>query len=157
MLTQEHLAFTDRMAAFYAREYGFPPVAGRVLGYLLICEPADQTIAEISSALMASRTAITNAITLLTSYHVVRRTRSAGQRVDHISLDPRALDPTGFAAAAYTQQAGLAREAIDLLRDDDAQRRSILAGAAAFYTFLAERLPALLTEWHAQRDQFRNP
>ena len=49
------LAFLNRAGDFYAREYGFPPVAGRLLAYLLICQPPEQTIAELSEALLASR------------------------------------------------------------------------------------------------------
>jgi hypothetical protein len=152
MLNPDALAFTDRMADFYAREYGFPPVAGRVLGYLLICQPPEQTIAGLSQALLASRSAITGAVALLARYHAVHRTRSAGQRMDHITLDPRALDPTGFAGATYQEQAKLAREALAMLADGPSQRRSMIAEGAAFYDFLAERMPALLTEWHARRD-----
>jgi hypothetical protein len=156
MLDSDALAFTDRMADFYAREYGFPPVAGRVLGYLLICQPPEQTVAGLSEALLASRSAITGAVALLARYHVVRRTRSAGQRMDHITLDPRALDPTGFAGAIYQEQATLAREALAMLEDGPSGRRSMIEEGAAFYDFLAERMPALLTEWHARRDQL-NP
>ncbi|MFD0734025.1 GbsR/MarR family transcriptional regulator [Planotetraspora mira] len=152
MTTPDELAFTDRMAHFYAREYGFPPVAGRVLGYLLICRPPQQTIDEIGAALLASRSAVTGAVTLLAGHHVVRRSRSAGQRVDHVTLDPRALDPTGFAGATYQEQATLAREALDLLEEGPSERRSMLEEGAAFYDFLAERMPALLSEWHARRD-----
>jgi hypothetical protein len=149
--TADQLAFTDRMAHFYAREYGFPPVAGRVLGYLLICQPPEQTIAELSEALLASRSAITGAVGRLADHHVVRRTRSVGQRVDHVTLDPRALDPTGFAGATYQQQATLAREALDLLEEGPTVRRSMLEEGVAFYDFLAEKMPALLTEWHSRR------
>jgi hypothetical protein len=151
MPNDDEIAFTDRVAGFYAREYGFPPVAGRLLGYLLICQPPQRTIAELSEELQASRTAITGAVTLLERYHAVRRTRSAGQRADHVGLDPRALDPTGFAADSYRTQAALAREALDLLTDDESGRRAMIAEAAEFYDFLAERMPALLAEWNARR------
>ena len=156
MLDSDALAFTDRMADFYAREYGFPPVAGRVLGYLLICQPPEQTVAGLSEALLASRSAITGAVALLARYHAVRRTRSAGQRMDYVTLDPRALDPTGFAGATYQEQATLAREALAMLEDGPSERRSMIEEGAAFYDFLAERMPALLTEWHARRGQL-NP
>jgi hypothetical protein len=155
MLNDEEVAFTDRVAQFYAREYGFPPVAGRLLGYLLICRPPRQTLTELSEALQASRTAITTAVALLERYHAVRRTRSAGQRADHVDLDPRTLDPTGFAGESYRTQAVLAREALGLLAEADTPRRAMITEAAAFYDFLAERMPALLAEWHAQRDQIR--
>ncbi|GAA3532247.1 hypothetical protein GCM10022419_009110 [Nonomuraea rosea] len=151
MTSPAELAFTDRVAHFYAREYGFPPVAGRVLGYLFICRPPQQTIAELSEALLASRSAITGAVALLAGHNVVRRTRSAGQRVDHVTLDPRALDPSGFAGEMYKEQAAIARTALDLLEEDDSERRRMLEEGAAFHDFLAERMPALLTEWHAKR------
>jgi hypothetical protein len=151
MLNHDEAAFTDRVAVFYAQEYGFPPVAGRLLGYLLICQPPRQTVADLSEELQASRTAITSAIALLERYHAVHRTRSAGQRADLVGLDPRALDPTGFAAESYRTQAELAREALRLSPDDESGRRAVIAEAAQFYDFLAERMPALLAEWLAQR------
>ncbi|TYB59501.1 MarR family transcriptional regulator [Nonomuraea sp. PA05] len=151
--TPEQLAFTDRVADFYAREYGFPPVAGRVLGYLFVCRPPQQTIAEIAEALLASRSAITGAVTLLSGHNVVRRFRSAGQRVDHVTLDPRALDPGGFAGEIYREQADLARTALGLLEDGDSERRAMLEEGLAFYEFLAERMPALRAEWHARRKE----
>ena len=156
MPNAEELAFTDRMAAFYAREHGFPPVAGRVLGYLLICQPAEQSIGDLGQALLASRTAITGAVSLLQGYRVVRRARTAGQRLDHVTVDPQALDPTGFAEATYREQAALAREALGLLEPGPSERRSMLQEAAAFFDFLAERMPKLLDEWHTMRDQLRH-
>jgi hypothetical protein len=142
----------NRAGDFYAREYGFPPVAGRLLAYLLICQPPEQTIAELSEALLASRSAITGAVRLLMGHAAVQRSRSVGQRVDHVSVDPRALDPKGFAAAPYEEQGSLARAALALLPDAASPRRAILEEAGAFYDFLAEKLPALLIEWRARRD-----
>src|SRR6516165_10133940 len=130
MLNDAEAAFTDRVASLYARQYGFPPVAGRLLGYLLICQPPQRTIADLAEELQASRTAITAAVSLLERYHAVRRTRSAGQRFDHVGRDPRALDPTGFAAESYQAQAALARQALDLLTDGEPQRRAMIAEAA---------------------------
>ena len=153
MLNDAETAFTDRVASLYAREYGFPPVAGRLLGYLLICQPPQRTIAELSEELRASRTAITAAASLLERYHAVRRTRSAGQRSDHVGLDPQALDPTGFAAESYQAQAALARQALDLLTDGESGRRAMITEAAEFYEFLAERMPALLADWLARRSR----
>ena len=153
MLNDAEAAFTDRVASLYARQYGFPPVAGRLLGYLLICQPPQRTIADLAEELQASRTAITAAVSLLERYHAVRRTRSAGQRSDLVGLDRRALDPTGFAAESYQAQAALARQALDLLTDGESGRRAMIAEAAEFYDFLAERMPALLTDWLAQRSR----
>ena len=45
MPRDEQITFADHMGRHYARRYGFPPMAGRVLGYLLVCEPREQSIA----------------------------------------------------------------------------------------------------------------
>jgi hypothetical protein len=154
MATTAELAFADRAGSFYAREYGFPPVTGRLLGYLVVCDPAQQTIADLAEALLASRSAITGAVKSLEGYHAVRRTRAAGDRVDRISIDPAAgLAPKGFDAALYREQAELAREALDLLAPDaPTARRAALEEAAAFYDFLARRLPEVLEEWREHQN-----
>lgn len=93
MATDAQLAFADQAGSFYAREYGFPPVTGRVLGYLTVCDPAQQTINELAETLLASRSAITGAVRQLEGFHAVRRTRAAGDRLDRVSLDPAACSP----------------------------------------------------------------
>ncbi len=155
MATDAELSFADQAGRFYAREYGFPPVAGRLLGYLVVCDPPEQTIAELAEALLASRSAITGAVKLLENFHAVRRTRAAGERVDRVSIDPAALEPRGFRAAEYQAQAALVRRALDLLKKAPPARRAVLEEAAVFYDFLARRLPEMLDEWHTQRDAIR--
>jgi hypothetical protein len=159
MTTDARLAFADHAGRFYAREYGFPPVTGRVLGYLIVCEPPQQTINELADTLLASRSAITGAIRELEGFHAVRRTRAAGDRLDRVSLDPSAgLQPKGFSPAPYLEQAALTQEALALLEDAGAppERRAVLEDAAAFYGFLAKRLPEVLDEWHALRQVDHN-
>jgi hypothetical protein len=152
MATDAQLAFADQAGSFYAREYGFPPVTGRLLGYLTVCDPPQQAINDLAGTLLASRSAITGAVRQLEGYHAVRRTRAAGDRLDRVSLDPAAgLQPKGFSPAPYLEQAALAREALAMLGDASPERRAVLADAAAFYDFLAKRLPEVLAEWQEQR------
>ena len=152
MATDSERTYADRAASFYAREYGFPPVTGRVLGYLAVCDPPQQTIDGLAEALLASRSAIAGAVRQLEDYHAVLRTRAAGERVDRVSLNPAAtLDPRGFDGGPYKEQAELAREALALAGDVAPARRAVLAEAAALYDFLAARLPEVLTEWHQRR------
>jgi DNA-binding MarR family transcriptional regulator len=151
MATAAQLDFADRAGRFYARQYGFPPVTGRLLGYLAVCDPPAQTIADLAEALRASRSAITGSVKQLESFRAVQRARAAGDRVDRVSIDPAGLEPKGFDPAEYQQQAALAREALSLLPDAPAERRAVLAEAAALNEFLAQRLPELLQEWRATR------
>jgi DNA-binding MarR family transcriptional regulator len=152
MVSDAELSFADRAGRFYTRQYGLPPVTGRLLGFLAVCEPPEQTIADLAAALRASRSAITGAVRQLESFGAVQRGRAAGDRVDRVSLDPAGLEPRGFDPAEYRQQAALAREALDLRPDASPQRRAVLEEAAALSDFLASTLPEVLAEWRAQRE-----
>ncbi|MGW0947870.1 GbsR/MarR family transcriptional regulator [Streptomyces sp. NPDC002623] len=149
------LIFADHVGRFYARNYGFPPMAGRLLGYLLVCDPAQQTIDELSDALLASRSAVTGAVKLLESYDLARRTRSAGERMDRVSLNSTGRQPQNFDATLHLEHAALFREGLDLLTDAAPTRRAPLEEMVALAEFLAERLPALRDEWHAHREELR--
>jgi DNA-binding MarR family transcriptional regulator len=149
------LIFADHVGRFYARQYGFPPMAGRLLGYLLVCDPPQQTIDELSDALLASRSAVTGAVKLLEGYRMARRTRAAGERVDRVGLDPTSQQPQNFDSSIHTEHAALFREGLALLTDAPPERRAPLEEMVALAEFLGERLPTLLDEWHAHRDQLR--
>src|SRR3954447_18490049 len=93
-----HLLFTDHVGRFYARQYGFPPMAGRLLGYLFVCDPPQQTIDELGEALLASRSAITGAVKLLETQGRAGRARTAGERMDRVGLTPASRQPQNFDA-----------------------------------------------------------
>ena len=150
------LIFADHVGRFYARQYGFPPMAGRLLGYLFVCDPPQQTIDELGEALLASRSAITGAVKLLEGYRMARRTRVAGERVDRVSLDPASQQPQNFDSALHREHAALFREGLALLADAPPERRAPLEEMVALADFLSERLPALLDEWHTHRDAVRD-
>jgi hypothetical protein len=51
MPTDAELIFAEHAARLYAKHHGFPPMAGCLLGYLAICDPAEQTIDELAEFL----------------------------------------------------------------------------------------------------------
>lgn len=155
MSQDAQLIFADHVGRFYARQYSFPPMAGRLLGYLLVCEPEQQTIDELGEALLASRSAITGAVKLLENYRIARRIRVAGERVDRVSLNPDSQQPQNFDAAIHDEHAALFREGLALLADASPERRAPLGEMVALEEFLAERLPQLRDEWQERRDAMR--
>jgi hypothetical protein len=152
MPTDEQLTFADHVGRYFMREQHVPPVAGRLLGYLAVCEPAAQTINDLSEALLASRSAITQAVVLLEDRGLVQRSRARGERVDRVTccLDTstfeRDFDPAGFADTAALLRRGAA-----LLARDDSGRREALEEYAALHEFLAEKFSLLREEWLARR------
>src|ERR1700760_1633457 len=112
MPRDEEITFADHLGRFYANRYGFPPMVGRVLGYLLVCEPRDQSIAELSDALLASRSAVTGASDVLERLHAIQRSRAAGERMDRVRVDFSSAQSRGFDVTEYEELGDLAREGI---------------------------------------------
>jgi DNA-binding transcriptional regulator GbsR (MarR family) len=155
MPRDEEITFADHLGRFYARRYAFPPMVGRVLGYLLVCEPRDQSIAELSEALLASRSAITGALDVLERLHAVQRSRAAGERMDRIRTDFSSAEARGFDVTEYQELGDLAREGLEVLSDASPERRVELLELAAFADFLVEGTQALRQGWEARREALR--
>ena len=155
MPTDAEITFADHAGRLFARRYGMAPMVGRVLGYLMICDPVDQSIAELAEALLASRSAITNAVAFLDNLGYIRRSRAAGERMDRVSIDLSSAEMSGFDVTEYTEQGALAREGLAVLADAPPERRARLLWYAAFQDFLVTRLPLLKKDWEAHRNALR--
>ena len=140
MPRDEEITFADHMGRHYAHRYAFPPMAGRVLGYLLVCDPPDPTIAELSDAVLASRSAVTGA---------------AGERMDRVRVDLSSAQSRGFDVTEYQELADLAREGLEVIKDAPPERRATLMEMEAFADWLVERTRILQEEWEAHRDALR--
>jgi DNA-binding MarR family transcriptional regulator len=155
MPSDAEITFADHAGRFYARRYGMAPMVGRLLGYLGVCDPREQSITELADALLASRSAIAGAVNTLENLGLIRRSRAAGERMDRVYIDlssPRAL---GFDLTEYEEQGELAREGLRLLADAPPERKAVLLEWAAFADFLVDRLPVLEQEWKTWRGALR--
>ena len=152
MPTDAEITFADHAGRLYARRYGMAPVVGRLLGYLAICDPREQSIAELAEALLASRSAIAGAVKTLEQLGLVRRSRAAGERMDRVGIDLTSQRAMGFDPAEYQEQAALAREGLAMLAGAPPARKVVLLQMAAFADWLTARLPEWEKDWRAHRD-----
>jgi hypothetical protein len=150
------LIYADHLARFYAEKYGFAPATGRLIGYLSVCQPMEQSINDIAEILLTSRSAVNGAIKTLETMGLIRRTRPAGTRADLISLNPPDWRSTGFEPGEYTQMAVLGREGLELLKDAPPERRQPLEMMVSMNEFLADRIPKLYDEWMDYHQKFHD-
>ncbi|HEY1316687.1 MAG TPA: hypothetical protein VGF10_05685 [Gaiella sp.] len=151
MPTESEIRFADEMGRFYARRFSFPPMVGRVIGYLAVCDPPNPTIGELAEALLASRSAITGAVKVLETIQVVQRSRVAGERMDRVRIDLTTQQSMGMDVSEYVEMRELAREGLAVLGDAPVERRAALLEMSAFADFLVEQMPKLREEWEARR------
>jgi predicted transcriptional regulator len=81
------LSWVERVATFFAEHYGLPPITGRILGWLMICEVPEQSAGEIAEAIGASRASLTTTMRFLTASGFVRRLTRPGGRTTYYCVD----------------------------------------------------------------------
>lgn len=83
-----------RKVELFGYELGLPKSMGRVLGWLVICEPARQNAEDIQRALKLSSGSVSNALTMLTRVGLVQRLRRPGERRLYYELQGSAWEQT---------------------------------------------------------------
>jgi DNA-binding transcriptional regulator GbsR (MarR family) len=139
----------------YAEEFsllgernGMPRVSGRLLGWLLICDPPAQTSSEIAGGLGISRASVSIGTRLLEAAGIVRRTASAGSRGYRFEIDPNVW-ANMEAGERFRPWREMTERGLALLDDPDAERGARLRAARDFYAYVEREIPALM-------ERFRN-
>jgi hypothetical protein len=130
--------WVERVASLVSDEWGLAPITGRVLGWLMACDPPAQTAGDIAGAIGASRASLTTNMQLLTSIRLVRKFRKPGDRNVYYQIEDDAWSKVmRQKLAAFTAFDALAEEGLRLGWTDEAQtgrirsaRESIAAMAA---------------------------
>src|SRR5205085_8932348 len=65
---------------------GLPRIAGQVLGWLQVCEPGTQSLADIATVLRVSRASVSTSTRLLEHVGILERTIQPGDRRDYYRL-----------------------------------------------------------------------
>jgi DNA-binding transcriptional regulator GbsR (MarR family) len=135
-------AWIERLAAHFAEE-GIPLIGGRILGYLLVCEPVERTAAELAQELEASSGSIsTNLKFLVNSGLVTKRTRRGRQAAEYRVDEKRWADMVQRRLDALVSVRDLTESGMRLLSGDP-QRAHRLRTVDQLYTWLADELPPL--------------
>ena len=138
--------FVDAMGEWWAKSYGIPRMTGRVLGWLLVCDPAEQTAAQLAEELGASKGSISGATGMLVRAGLVDRLHVRGERADRFRIRPEAWDEQ-IRDQGASQARSLVAMGLEALDGEPAARRARLEELDVFYTWWLSRMPALAEEW----------
>src|SRR5664280_2152746 len=84
--------FVEELGVLLELEAGTPRMVGRTLGWLLVCDPPEQSAAELAQMLQASKGSISTATRLLLRMGFIERARFRGERFDRFRAQPEAWD-----------------------------------------------------------------
>src|ERR1700722_12927927 len=134
--------WVERVAAAFTQHFGLPPITGRILGWLLICDPPEQSAGEIAEAIGASRASLTTSMRLLTAGNLVRRRHRPGERTAYFRIDDDAWEKVirqRIAAMASLRE--ITEDALTLIGPDTA-RAARVRGAHVFFGWLSKAFAA---------------
>ena len=150
-MTEGESRFVEEMGQALA-SYGMTPMAGRMWGWLLICEPPEQTAAEIAEALHASRGAISGTARILAGAGMIRRTTRRGDRREYFSAPPEALDSfLENAGRIYRRFREMAERGLAATADRPPGSRRRLEELRDVFAFVEQEVPVLVDRFLSAR------
>jgi DNA-binding transcriptional regulator GbsR (MarR family) len=150
-VTDGESAFVEEMGRTLAG-YGMTPMAGRMWGWLLICEPPEQTAAEIADALQASRGAISGTARILASAGMIRRSTRRGDRREYFSAPPETFDSfLANAGRIYRQFREMAERGLTAMADRPPESRARLQELRDVFAFVEQEVPAVVDRFLSAR------
>jgi DNA-binding transcriptional regulator GbsR (MarR family) len=152
----DEVRFADEMGLLFDGQ-GFPRIAGRVLGWLLVCDPPEQSLTDLTAALDISKASASTAARLLLHLGVVERAHVTGARGDYVrvieDVGPRLFRTRAEFAATLRRTA---ERGLDSLAGAPAARRARLEQVRRLFAFL-EREFARLLERFEEEEKARRP
>src|SRR5215207_9496960 len=155
VLTAAQSAFIEEMGQFMGG-YGMTPMAGRMWGWLLLCDPPEQTAAEIAEALQASRGSVSGTARILASAGFIRRTTKRGDRREYFSSPPEALDSMlSNAGAVYRRLREIAEHGLAAAEPSSASVKARLEEFHAVVSFIEGEVPRAISGFLEERAALR--
>lgn len=154
-LTPERLYAEE--AAVVLEGMGLPPSYGKLLIWLLICDPPQQTSADLAGALGLSKGSVSTGMRMLEGTGMVRRVPVPGRRGNAYEMTPDAMIRASD-AGRYRVFRELLDRGLKLIGESDERdsvRTSRLRETRDFYAFVEREMPRLVDEFVQQRQSAR--
>ncbi len=150
-LHDARMAVSDGLG-FVFEGFGLPRAAGRMLGWLTVCEQADQSAVEIAEVLHLAPSTVSTMSRLLLKWGFAERSTRRGDRKRYLRARPN-----GWLNAIYHEveawksvkpQLGALRE---LLKDAPLESREGVDELHDFIHFIEREMPALFERFLAEQ------
>ncbi len=147
------MPFVEQLG-FHTEAQGHPRMAGRVMGWLLVCEPPWQSVAEIALALQSSRSAVNAVVNRMVEFGMFERVAVPGERTTYYRMNSDGGElifsnmVANMRGLRQLAQSGL--EALSW-REPEANQR--LDELRSFHLFMEQEMPLMLERWRKLQAQ----
>ncbi len=130
---------------------GVPRAAGQMFGYLLACDPAEQSAGEIATGSGISRASVSSSARLLLSMNAIEERHRVGDRKTYYRLRSSWwVEVTVVKLGGFERLADMARRT---LADGGATRTDGLTELIEFSEFWAAEIPKLVERWDRRHEE----
>ncbi|HYD42546.1 MAG TPA: hypothetical protein VEB43_17090 [Anaeromyxobacter sp.] len=147
--------WVERLAMVLERD-GLPRMAGRIFGWLLVCEPPEQSMEELAAAVQGSKASMSTMTRLLVQADLIEKVRLPGARRDGFRIRVgqwRRLWESRMQLVEETVE--LTERGLALLARRAPASRGRLEELHHQYRFMEEHLPALLERFDREHPAAR--
>lgn len=150
---RELIDYVERLARDFAAQ-GMALIAGRILGWLLVSDPPEQSAARIGEAIGASKASVSTNLRMLQTGGLVTKITKPGDRTAYYGVSAIAwYEAVRRRIGMFTAFGDLLGEGVGLLGADDPRARR-LADMRDFYMEVENGMQAL---WERLDGRFRQP
>jgi DNA-binding transcriptional regulator GbsR (MarR family) len=134
-------------------EMGGTRMEGRVMAWLLLAEPPEQSLTEIAQGLGVSKAAVSTSARGLLQSRAVERVSEPGQRGDYYRSVPGKLESV-LHLDHVTSLGRLVDRSLELVavKDQTQSNYALLREMRDFIVFLEAEIPGLVSRWQAHRE-----
>ncbi|MFN8452358.1 MAG: MarR family transcriptional regulator [Anaerolineae bacterium] len=139
--------FVEEVGLYFER-VGLTRMEGRVIGWLLICDPPQQSMGDLVEALDASKSSISVALRTLTTIYLIEKVSVPGERRDYYKASADMWNRSYRARIhQLTELSELAERGIELLADEPPEQQRRLELMRDHNRFMEQEFPKLLARW----------
>jgi hypothetical protein len=126
---------------------GMARMAGRLLGWLLVCDPPVQTTADLVAELGISKGAVSVTGRQLMAAGLVQRVAIPGARGDAYEITPMAFALSVLDPAPYRMMRELMERGLAQIGDDGSSRLDRLRRTRDFYAYAEREIPKMFEQF----------
>ena len=146
--TEEDLLHFVEDFAGVLEKSGLQLMAGRIVAYLLVCEPPHQNSAQLAKALHASRGSISTLTRHLNHTGIIELKRFPRDRSTYFQIHPDTFERMFMAQQQLLHQVtSCMAQGLELLKDQPPERRARLRATHEIYSYLGKEMPLMIKRW----------
>ncbi len=150
---EDAMPFVEKLG-FHTEAQGHPRMAGRVMGWLLVCDPAHQSVAEIALALQSSRSAVNSVVNRMVDIGVFERVAIPGERSTYYRMNSDGGELLfGNMVANMRSLRELAEAGLQALAWRGVEKNRRLEDLRAMHRFMEQEMPLMLERWKTSQSE----